>query len=227
MKNSSAYSEYKAFCIQRKKDLQRIARHSCGAHDLSDVEIEAWLMAEHMQNVKAIRIDWKNTQDQNLLLSYLYQHLLRYTERHLQFAIRLDHGIGDGMEDEPHPLLNKLAADNEADPLASLSAREEALQTELREPNCHHSLASAYVHLLRHFDNKMSEVANHLLISLSYCYRRYAQVLLLTELQISIPIHCAVSERLFFPGAWRRFRLRREPVQLAFDFGIEQHLAFI
>lgn len=177
-----------------------------------------------MRSAKAIVIDWLNPKDQDLLLRYLYQHLVRYTERHLQYAVRLDRWTGKDGEDNVHPLLNKLAADDGADPLALISAREESLQAELNEPDCHHSLASAYVHLLRRFDNKMSAVANHLLISRSYCYARYARVLLLAQRQHPIPLQRAAKQDRFMLGAWRKFRLRKTPVQLAFDFGPDQSL---
>ena len=218
------YPEYEKFCVERQKDLQRIARNTRGTHDLSDVKTEAWLMAEQIYSTKAVMIVWTKREDQDLLLSYLYQHLVRYTELHLRYAVRLDHWTGGGMESKPHPLLNKLVADASSDPLAVLSAREEALLAESSEPDCHYSLASAYVHLLRRFENKMSAVADHLLISLSYCYARYARVRLLAELQRPIPIRQTESDDHFIPGAWRRFRLRRAPLQLAFDFDTDPTL---
>ena len=36
---------FEQFVAQRKKDLQRIARHTQGEHQLSDVINEAWLVA--------------------------------------------------------------------------------------------------------------------------------------------------------------------------------------
>lgn len=179
-------------------------------------------MAKSMHDNKGIEIDWLDRESQSLLLSYLYQHLVHYTELNLRYAVRLDHWTSDDGEDEQHPLLNKLVADSASDPLIALSAREEALKEKISEPDCHYSLASAYVHLLRHFDNKMSTVANHLLISLSYCYRRYTKVCMLAEKQHPIPIHQTASHHVFLPGAWRQFRLRRVPLQLALDFGIDQ-----
>ncbi|MGN6704017.1 MAG: hypothetical protein ACTHKB_13780 [Burkholderiaceae bacterium] len=226
-KTNPRQTPFDTFCSQRKKDLQRITRHSHGEHELSDVRAEAWLMAKNMRNTKGIEIDWLDPKDQDLLLSYLYQQLVRYTDLHFRYAVRLDHRHDDDKEDEPHPLLSKLAASELSDPLAALLVREEAARAEIEEPNCHHSLASAYVHLLRQFDNRMSAVAEHLLISLSYCYARYARVRLCAERQHPIPMHQIGSHRHFVPGAWRSFRLRRTPVQLAFDFDAEQPLAFM
>jgi hypothetical protein len=214
-------SAFDTFCTQRKRDIQRIARHTCGEYEFSDVKAEAWLMAEDMRNAKGLEIDWLDRKAQDLLLSYLYQHLVRYTELHFRYSVRLDQWTGDDGDYEPHPLLNKLAADKNSDPLIALGTKEETLKAQAFEPDCHYSAASAYVHLLRRFDNKMSAVADHLLISLSYCYACYAKVRMLTEQQHPIPLHQAVITRDFLPGAWRRFRFRRVPLQLAFDFGTD------
>jgi hypothetical protein len=218
-------SAFDVFCNQRKKDLQRISRHTCGEYEFSDVKTEAWLMAEDMRNTKGLAIDWIDQKAQNLLLSYLYQHLVRYTELNLRYAVRLDHWANDDGGDAPHPLLNKLAADRTADPLIALSAKEESLKAQASEPDCHYSLASAYIYLLRRFDNKMTAVADHLLISLSYCYAHYAKVRMFADRQHPMPIHQATIHDDFLPRAWRHFRLRRAPRQLAFDFETDQHPA--
>ena len=40
---------FERFATQRKKDLQRIARHTGGEHQLADVVHEAWIMAWSLQ----------------------------------------------------------------------------------------------------------------------------------------------------------------------------------
>lgn len=205
--------------------MQRIARQTHGVHDLTAVEAEAWILAEHIHRKRGTPIDWANPEDQDLLLGYLYQHLVRYAEHNIDYAVRLDHWNGGDDESEPHPILNKLVADGGADPLSTWIEREE-MPAPLNEPHCHHSIAGAYIHLLRHFDNRMKAVADHLLISISYCYAHYAKVRALTESQCPIPIHQASHDKHFLPGPWRRFRIRREPQQLEFDFEVEPPLAF-
>ncbi|MET2522657.1 hypothetical protein ABXT34_05000 [Ralstonia sp. SM1884_UCD616_TZ26] len=85
--------------------------------------------------------------------------------------------------------------------------------------DAHGSLVAAYVHLLRHFDNRMSAVANHLLISRSYAYHCCAKARQLAAHLQHIPIPVSNESRV--PGPWRSFRLRRIPVQLSFDFDDE------
>jgi hypothetical protein len=216
---SAEYVVFKQFTTERKKDLLRISRHTQREHQLSDVETEAWLLSIKLRETRDIAIDFSNREYQNLLLSHLYQHLVRYTERNVRYAVRLDHAPRNDnqQEDAPHPLTYMLASDNNQDPLTALIEREAALPQDM-ELDRHQSLAGAYVRLLRHFDNKMPDVANHLLISTSYSYKCCADARILAAHQQSIPLMSAVIDSEFLPRAWRRFKLQRIPSQLEFDF---------
>jgi len=215
---------FQQFVTLRKKDLRRIASHSRGDHRFDDVTQEALLLAEDM-HARGMAIDWLKRQDQELLISHLYQKLVRYTDLRLRNAVRLDHSpYGDSEEGEVHPLLAKLQSDDGRHALDELIERQEAqLQPQAAEPDCHHSLAGAYLHLLRHFDNRMQAVARHLLISVSYTYRRCAQARLLAMRQQPIPLEGS-SDTPFLPGAWRRFKIQRTPIQLTLDFDEESLL---
>jgi hypothetical protein len=79
--------------------------------------------------------------------------------------------------------------------------------------NC---LATAYVRLLRHFDNRMLSVADHLLISQAHAYRCCRKARLLASNQSPLPDKAMAKS--FLPGPWRTFRLCRMPKQLTFDF---------
>jgi hypothetical protein len=207
---------FERFVADRKKDLQRIARHTRGELEFSDVVSEAWLMACGWKARTGSTVDLLNRSSQEQLISYLYQQLVRYTELNVRHAVRLDHGTkGGDQEDECHPLMRTLVSDDGRDPLATLIARQtESLQN--AELDRHPSLAGAYVRLLSHFDNSMRAVADHLLISLSYAYRRCAHARLLAVYQA--PLQLPLSGAPFVAMPWRSFRLRRPSVQLAFDF---------
>lgn len=57
------------------------------------------------------------------LFSYLYQRLVRYTDKKIRTGVRLDHwAYGDSPESDAHPLLNRLAAVEESQPLQILLA---------------------------------------------------------------------------------------------------------
>lgn len=208
---------FEQFVAQRKKDLQRIARHTQGEHQLSDVINEAWLVACDLAARKDTEIAFLSPAFQDLLLSHLYQHLVRYTELNVRRAVRLDHApASDASEGVSHPLMHILVSDGGRDPLAELIERETESNRD-NEPHLHHSLAGAYVRLLRHFDNRMRAVADHLLISVSYARRRCALARLWAAYQSPVPMPAMEV----IPGPWRQFQLRRTPVQLAFDFDDE------
>ncbi len=210
---------FERFVLERKKRLQHIASHTRGEYQLTDVVSEAWLMADTLAARKGMVVDFANEAFQDLLLRHLYQALVRYTELNVRHAVRLDHAArGSDGEDDVHPLMRTLPSDEGRDPLADLLRQETESQQDRALEN-DHSLAGAYVGLLRHFDNQMDEVANHLLISKSYAYQRCAHARLLAVCQCPVPLPIPAGK--FMPKPWRRFRIRRNPEQLAFDFDEE------
>mgnify|MGYP000904971339 CR=1 FL=1 len=205
---------FEKFLLKHKTDLKRIARHSHGEHQYEDVVNEDRLMAERLRLQRGIAVDFANEDFRKLLLSHLYQHLVRYTEQHVRRAIRLNHGAeaGDGQA-APNPLANRLASENGSNPLSFLLASEEASLCQLGDNRF--SLAAAYVVLLQRFGNRMCSVANHLLISRSHAYRCCARARLLAEHQVNIALILPSANRL---GPWRKYRVPRVQKQLAFDF---------
>jgi len=173
---------------------------------------------------KGVTLDLQTPEHQSLLISHLYQHLVRYTDLNVRHAVRLDHSK-NGEDGEAHPLAYLLAADTHYDPLVALIDAEDRRQSALeRDPCVHQSIAAAYLHLMRRFNNRMAAVANHLMISLSYCYRRCARARLLAIHQEALPAPAMAADPDFIPGAWRHFRLLRAPVQLSFDFDSDMGL---
>lgn len=128
----------------------------------------------------------------------------------------MDHAPPGSEDEEPHPLARTLASDGGRDVLGGLLERECDLAREVDLKN-QGSLATAYIRLLRHFDQRMDAVARHLRISVSYAYRRCAQAsCLAAHLQ-----HIPVPDACDLPGPWRSYRLVRQPIQLCFDFDDE------
>ncbi len=206
------------FLKRCKKKLQDISRHTRGEIALEGVESEAWLMADDAAR-EGRPIDLDDAAGEKRMISHLYQKLVRYTELNVRYAVRLDHAP-DGDEEQAHPLMNMLRADEAYDPVAALMQAEEAVGAPQDiDLSPHLSLAAAYVQLLRHFDNRMRAVADHLLISVSYCYQRCAHARRLAALQQPLPVTVSTVDRTFLPGAWRHFRQeRRTPIQLCFEF---------
>lgn len=215
-----SYAGFRQFCAARAKDLARIAWRTGGEHHKDDVENEAWGLAQELRIDEGVAIDFIDPEYQGLLIAHLYQRLVRYTELNVRYAVRLDHPArGEDTDESCHPLLRTLAADEGSHPLTAL-LEEQAPAPDMRE--LEHSLAGAYVVLLRHFDNRMRDVAEHLLISRSYAYRRCAQARLSVTRQRSLALR--MCQEKFLPGPWRRFKLRRNASQLSFNFFAVQAL---
>lgn len=113
-----------------------------------------------------------------------------------------------------------LSAGEHHDPLVALLEAEESHSRDVAEPTAGESLAGAYLYLLRRFDNRMAEVAAHLLISVSYCYRRCAEARCLAAFQQPLPPEALTTRgaAASMTGPWRRFRIVRASAQLCFEF---------
>jgi hypothetical protein len=118
---------FEQFAVQRKRDLQRIARHTRRKHELDDVVNEAWILACSLLTREGGTLDLTDAAGQKRLLSHLYQHLVRYTELTVRRAVRLDHAPGDaGQDDEAHPLTYLLVSQSGRHPLTELREQEAA-----------------------------------------------------------------------------------------------------
>lgn len=205
------------FLQQQAKALRRIAHATKGEHSPADVAQEAWLMAGPLAERRGLALDFLDPDFQDLLLRHLYQALVRYTELHVRYGVRLDHAISDDAEDGAvHPLMNHLASDEGRDPLAHLLAAE--TRTELPDRDAPHpSLAGAWLVLLQDCRQHMPTVALRLLISVSWARRCCAKARRLAREQQAIALTPPTDASQL--GPWRKHRVIRVPRQLEFDFG--------
>jgi hypothetical protein len=206
---SKRMDAFTKFTIERRSDLIRIARHTQGEHTVGDVVNEAWLLAERFPERRCVGADFCDVVFQQTLLAHLYQRLVRYTERNIRHAVRLDHPSCDASDT---PLIDRIA-DPSGDPLSAAIAAQDIRSL----PNeTAFSLAAAYLILLNRFDNRMRSLSNHLLISLSHAYRCCAKARWLVAHQHSLAWKPPDAETAVRP--WRTFRARRTPRQLEFEF---------
>lgn len=175
-------------------------------------------MAPIVAQKKGLALDFDDPFFQDRLAAFLYKELTQFAETVIRYAVKLDKQIdGEDIAVDDHPAMRKLAASDFCDLLQHLIAAEEATG-ELREHEPHESRAGAYVHLLRRFDNRMREVAQHLLISRSYCYFRYNEALAMVQQQLPLPGAGLATDSAKCPKPWRAFRQVRRWVQMELDF---------
>src|SRR5690606_17656973 len=163
----------RAVLHRNEQALKRIARATRGEHDFGDVVNEAWLMAEAVASRTGLPAGFADPAFEDLLLRHLYQALVRYAERNVRHAVRLDHAAAGDDESGAHWLANRLASDNGRDPLSHLLADEEPAEGDGEH---HPSLAGAWVKLLWMNGGRIRTVARKLLISVSHTYRCHAKI---------------------------------------------------
>ena len=205
------------FIDRHARTFARITRKTNNEIAVEDVQSEARLLAADMAERQGDPLDFDKAAFADRFFSWLYQRVVHYQDKKIRAAVRLDHAPPGSVFDR-HPLAERLAASG-GDPVALLMAAE-ALQDDRKLVERAHSLAAAYVRLARHFRNDVRALADYLLISRSWAYRRLRRVREAAEVQASIPF--APSRRkLPLPRPWRGARVERRPQQLALDFGDE------
>ncbi len=213
------FEAFQRFVKAYRPRFKAIAGATKGEYTPEDIEGEAWLMAPIVAQKKGLALDFDDPFFQDRLAAFLYKELTQFAETVIRYAVKLDKQIdGEDFAVDDHPAMRKLAASDFCDPLQHLIAAEEATD-EPREHEPHESRAGAYVHLLRRFDNRMREVAQHLLISRSYCYFRYNEALAMVQQQLPLPGAGLATDSAKNPKSWRAFRQVRRWVQMELDLG--------
>lgn len=157
---------YQAFIIQRRCDLRRIAGQTRGEHALEDVETEAWLIAERIAAKRGFAINFSQRSDQEQVLAWLHNRLVKYADKQLRYAVKLDKDWDtEDAESAVHSMARLLAAPETFDPAVQLLRREEEPDPILLTRHSY-SQASAYVILLCRFDWDAEDLAAHLRIVL-------------------------------------------------------------
>jgi hypothetical protein len=207
---------FQRFLAEHRSWLALISRHTNGEFSVGDVSSEAWLLWRELWP-KGKRLDLGHVDDARLLLKYLYQKLVRYTDTKVRFAERLEqNAFGDDDGVDATRLADRLVDDSALDPLQAL-LNQEGLQQRLPEPPSHESPASALIALLQAFDNRMSKLADYLLISLSHCYRCHAKARRWAIHQHPLRAPVRARDERMTPRPWRKFRITRRVRSAHYD----------
>lgn len=155
---------YQALLIQRRADLRRIARQTCGEHTAEDVEVEAWLIAERISSRRGFAVNFSHRADQEQVLAWLHNHLVKYADKQLRYAVKLDKDWDKEDADSAiQTMARLLTAPETYDPAVLLQLHEEVPEP-LALTRHSYSQASAYVILLCRFEWDAEELASHLRI---------------------------------------------------------------
>lgn len=150
------------FLASRCADLRKIASRTCGDHTFDDVCGEVWLVANDIARKRGLAIDFLNADDQELILSWLHCRLVRFAEKSVRFAVKLDRDWDtEDAESAMNALARLLTAPEQFDPLVKMQAEEDRFSP-LALIQHSYSQASAYVILLHRFDWDLEALAEHL-----------------------------------------------------------------
>lgn len=211
---------YQAFVNEHQSDFVRIARATKGEYDPEDVSQQALVMAWELQTGKNVAMRFADADYRRLLLRYLYQHFVRYTETAVRRALRYRRRHAD--DGQLELLAEVLPADESYDPLRALDTDPSRSQA---DPDAQLSQASAWLFLVGRSGNEVRRLADRMLISVSHCYHCLARARGLARQQHPLPIRCTGRDGLpLQPRGWRRFRYERRPTQLQFAFVTEPTL---
>lgn len=151
-----------AFAQLKRAKLRSIAFRTCGEHTLEDVMGEAWLIADRIGRKRGFDVDFGNAHDQEIVLAWLFNELVRFADKQTRYAVRLDkdwdqEDAGAAVE----ALSRFLIAPEAFDPAV---AHELAQEQEGRMAVIKHSYsqAAAYLILLERFTWDMDDLADHL-----------------------------------------------------------------
>lgn len=126
---------------------------------------EAWLIADKIGRRRGFPVDFLDKTDQEQVLGWLHNELLRYADKQIRYAVKLDK---DWDKEEPdaaiHALARLLTAPEEFDPAIHLQLTQEC-HDPLALIQHSYSQASAYFILLDRFDWSAEELAEHLRIA--------------------------------------------------------------
>lgn len=161
----SSSDHFSVFLERRRADLRRIAARTSGEYTIDDTMSEAWLIADKIGRRRGFPIDYLDKADQEQVLAWLHNELVRYAEKHIRYAIKLDK---DWDKEEPdaaiYALARLLTAPEEFDPAIHLELTQNG-HDPLALIRHSYSQASAYFVLLDRFDWSVQDLAEHLRVA--------------------------------------------------------------
>ena len=178
-------STYTRFLNDRRADLRRIARATRGEATLEDIEQSVWLLAQELGERRGYTLDLLNPTDQDLLLRRLYNRFVKYTEKLVRYAVRIDEEADDEKAGAGATIARLLAAPSESDPVVILMREEAAEELELMIRRSY-SEAVAYLVLLRRFQWSMQVLADALRIVLGTLRQRIERAIDMVKVQPSL-----------------------------------------
>jgi len=176
---------FEGFVDARKSDLRRIANATQGEMEIEDLIQEAWVVAIEIGERMDEPFDFSNVEHQEHLLAKMYVRFVKYADKTVRFAMKLDRGWDDPEEESAGmALANALASPETDNPLTRAVLEDQA--TEFMEVvRASYSQAAAYVILLGRVEWALGDLAELLWVGRGTVRRRLGRVSGLVAVQPS------------------------------------------
>lgn len=166
---------FEVFSRERRNDLKRIAYATRGEMTADDLTSEAWLLAQDIEEKLGRPFDFASELDQDRLLAWMYSKFVKYADKAVRNAVKLDVGWDDEAEEGAGVRLSKLlTAPDNSDPHKQRMAQEESLEL-LQAVRRSYSQAAAFVILLVRTDWDVRALAADLWLGVATLRRRMGQ----------------------------------------------------
>lgn len=197
------------FLRAQAAELRRIAGATRGDMNVEDVKQEAWLVAADIEQRRGYPVDFGDPEDQQSVLKWLYCKLVKFAEKQMRHAVRIDRDWDqeDG-ELAASALARLLTSPLESDPLIRLQQAEDEIDY-AKIVRHSYSEASAYVLLLIRFDWDVEALASDLRVAAQTLRKRLKRCGIGAKVQPSLFDGLAVIDPAFEPRRARSFRVRR------------------
>ncbi|WP_420996343.1 hypothetical protein ACKI2N_012820 [Cupriavidus sp. 30B13] len=180
-------------------DLRRIAGRSNGEVTVEDLQSEAWLVADEIGRGSNVPPDPADKRFHQQILARLYNRFVKFADKRLRFAVRLDEQREDEDGDSRvNAVAAALAAPDGYEPTQALEAREEE-RTQERELRACFAEAVAYVRVFSNMKNDRLAISGHLAIAACTLRRRVVRAERAVRLQPSLFDGIAVIPEDFMP----------------------------
>ncbi|MEG0481538.1 MAG: hypothetical protein RR575_11370 [Acinetobacter sp.] len=197
--------------IQKRQSLWNNIANRSGEHSVEDVMIEAWLFTcESWKLSKFFQID--NEGDWKYLYGAIYKKLIQYSEKNVKYGVQIDQPyVQNSFEENEHPVLRQLFADEYLEPLKQLEKLEEQQEYEQdfnqKIELLGYSKLSAFLLLSHSFNTSRIQTAQYMNMSYSWFYRSGQIFQNIYNMQNSLFDEIDTKIQLEQLRTWRKFRI--------------------
>ena len=176
---------FDGFVSSRKGDLRRIASATQGEMEVDDLIQEAWVVAIEIGERMDESFDFANVEHQEDLLARLFVRFVRYADKTVRWAVKLDRGWDDPEEETAGLAMARALASPETDNPLTRAVLEDQATEFMEGVRASYSQAAAYVILLGRVEWDLGDLADLLWVGRDTVRRRLGRVSGLVAVQPS------------------------------------------